>query len=80
MLCAGASDDIWIVDVVEPSLEIIKSFLDKNNMEEARSDCEVMKSAHRDLWTQYICKVSDASSILVPSPLVFFSFFVTAKL
>ncbi|CAA2966164.1 tRNA dimethylallyltransferase 2 isoform X1 [Olea europaea subsp. europaea] len=76
----SASDDIWIVDVVEPSLEIIKSFLDKNNMEEARSDCEVMKSAHRDLWTQYICKVSDASSILVPSPLVFFSFFVTAKL
>ncbi|XP_022872281.1 tRNA dimethylallyltransferase 2 isoform X2 [Olea europaea var. sylvestris] len=52
----SASDDIWIVDVVEPSLEIIKSFLDKNNMEEARSDCEVMKSAHRDLWTQYICK------------------------
>lgn len=68
MLCLGALDYLWVIDVVEPSLEIIKSFLDKNNMEEARSDCEVMKLAKMDLCTQYICQVSDASSTLSLSP------------
>ncbi|KAL2536153.1 tRNA dimethylallyltransferase 2 [Forsythia ovata] len=52
----SASDDLWVVDVVEPSLKIIKSFLEKNNMEEARSDCDEMKLAQRELWTQYTCQ------------------------
>ncbi|CAA2957156.1 tRNA dimethylallyltransferase 2 isoform X2 [Olea europaea subsp. europaea] len=52
----SALDYLWVIDVVEPSLEIIKSFLDMNNMEEARSDCEVMKLAKMDLCTQYTCQ------------------------
>ncbi|KAL1557658.1 tRNA dimethylallyltransferase [Salvia divinorum] len=53
----GDSDNSWSVNVVEPSVNIIKSFLDTPASAEAtKRDVEDTKLAERDLWTQYICE------------------------
>ncbi|XP_057805202.1 tRNA dimethylallyltransferase 2 isoform X1 [Salvia miltiorrhiza] len=53
----GASDNSWSVKVVEPSVNIIKSFLDTTARTEAtKIDVEDTKLADRDLWTRYICE------------------------
>ena len=48
--------------MVEPSVKIIRSFLrdDASSIPdlEGRNGAEGLKSINRDLWTQYICKVS----------------------
>ncbi|KAI3450681.1 hypothetical protein Pfo_007346 [Paulownia fortunei] len=55
MLCD--SDNLWAVNVVEPSVNIIKSFLDKTaSSEGAKRGCEEIKLAQRDLWTRYVCQ------------------------
>lgn len=58
-ISTGASDNLWAVNVVEPSVNIIKSLLDKPASPEANNrGCEEIKLAERDLWTQYVCQVS----------------------
>ena len=53
----GASDNSWSVNVVEPSVNIVKSFLDTPASAKAtKRDVEDTKLAERDLWTQYICE------------------------
>lgn len=55
------SDEIWTAQVVDPSVKIIKSFLhDKAcSDEEPCNSSEEIKLIRRDLWTQYVCEVSD---------------------
>ncbi|KAL0436326.1 UNVERIFIED_CONTAM: tRNA dimethylallyltransferase 2 [Sesamum radiatum] len=51
------SDNIWAVEVVEPSVNLIKSFLNETASPEAtKRGCEDTKLAQRDLWTQYVCQ------------------------
>ncbi|KAG6414786.1 hypothetical protein SASPL_122160 [Salvia splendens] len=53
----GASDNSWSVNVVEPSVNIVKSFLDTLATAEATErDVQETKLSDRDLWTQYICE------------------------
>lgn len=53
------SDETWTAQVVEPSVQIIKSFLDdKGCSDEPCNGSEEMKLIQRDLWTQYVCEVS----------------------
>ncbi|KAM7528068.1 hypothetical protein LguiB_031478 [Lonicera macranthoides] len=55
----GTSDDSWTVNVVEPAVSIIKSYLNEMSLvpeSEARNGSEELKLAQRDLWTQYVCK------------------------
>ncbi|KAL3850328.1 hypothetical protein ACJIZ3_012210 [Penstemon smallii] len=55
-----ASEKLWNANVVEPSVKIIKSFLDKQNAnsEEGRKSCdeEIKLEPQRDFWTLYICQ------------------------
>ncbi|CAK9153843.1 unnamed protein product [Ilex paraguariensis] len=57
---AGTSNDLWAAHVVEPSVRIIKSFLDKDASAAldsvARKGTQALKLIQRDLWTQYVCK------------------------
>lgn len=54
---AGASNDSWSVNVVEPSVKVIKSFLDRTTSTEAtKIGVEETKLAERDLWTRYVCE------------------------
>lgn len=62
----GNSNASWAADVVEPSVKIIRAFLrddDTSSVPESESRIggEGPKSIERDLWTQYICKVSGSS-------------------
>lgn len=51
------SDEIWAAQVVEPSVKVIKSFLDdKSCSDEPCNGSEEMKLIRRDLWTQYVCE------------------------
>lgn len=54
------SDESWTVNVVGPSIQIIKSYFDKNTHLvpdfKARNDTTGSKLIDRDLWTQHICK------------------------
>lgn len=56
----GSSGDIWTPQVVEPSVEIIKSFLNKDlgamPDSDAGNDIDGLKLIQRDLWTQYTCQ------------------------
>ncbi|KAK4381310.1 tRNA dimethylallyltransferase 2 [Sesamum angolense] len=53
----GDSDNIWAVEVAEPSVNIIKSFLNETASSEAtKRGCEDTKLAQRDLWTRYVCQ------------------------
>ena len=58
----GNSNASWAADVVEPSVKIIRSFLrdDASSIPdlEGINGAGEPKSTNRDLWTQYICKVS----------------------
>lgn len=52
-----ASDDIWTVNVVEPSVNVVKSFLDRSgNTEGTKTGSEDTKLAERELWTRYVCE------------------------
>ncbi|PIN25400.1 tRNA delta(2)-isopentenylpyrophosphate transferase [Handroanthus impetiginosus] len=52
-----SSVNLWTVNVVEPSVNIIKSFLEKTpSSESTKRGCEDLKLAQRDLWTQYVCQ------------------------
>lgn len=53
----GASDDLWAVDVVEPAANIIKAFLDASAS--AGMTKRDSKVSQRDLWTRYVCQVSN---------------------
>ncbi|KAJ9558921.1 hypothetical protein OSB04_013535 [Centaurea solstitialis] len=54
------SEESWTVNVVEPSIQIIKSYFDKNTHLlpdfKAQNDTKGSKLIDRDLWTQHICK------------------------
>ncbi|KAH6773073.1 tRNAisopentenyltransferase 2 [Perilla frutescens var. hirtella] len=52
-----ASDNSWTVNVVEPSVNIIKSFLDRTaSTGTTKTGDEEMKLAQRDLWSRYVCE------------------------
>ncbi|KAL3530419.1 hypothetical protein ACH5RR_009741 [Cinchona calisaya] len=51
------SNDLWAAQVVEPSVEVINSFLHDNACPEKPRNCsEEIKLIQRDLWTQYVCE------------------------
>ncbi|KAG8387527.1 hypothetical protein BUALT_Bualt02G0030300 [Buddleja alternifolia] len=51
------SYDLWAVNVVEQSVNIINSFLNKTaSSEGAERGNEEIKMARRDIWTQYVCE------------------------
>ncbi|KAL6537936.1 hypothetical protein OROHE_012223 [Orobanche hederae] len=50
------SDHLWAVNVVEPSANIIKSFLDNDANFKATTSSKENKFAQRDLWTRYVCQ------------------------
>ncbi|KAK6163511.1 hypothetical protein DH2020_000375 [Rehmannia glutinosa] len=53
----GALDNLWVVNVVEPSVNIIKSFLDTTTIsEETKRGSEEIKLVQKDLWTRYVCQ------------------------
>ena len=57
----GKSDECWAMQVVGPAVKIITSFLNEDDRTECALDGEnktIMDAVQRDLWTQYICKVS----------------------
>ncbi|KAL3618475.1 hypothetical protein CASFOL_037557 [Castilleja foliolosa] len=55
ILCA--SENLWDVNVVEPSVNIIKSFIDKSAKPDAtKKGSESVKLSQRDLWTRYVCQ------------------------
>ncbi|GAB4854400.1 hypothetical protein Ancab_022986 [Ancistrocladus abbreviatus] len=59
----GQSNDTWFTQVVEPSAQVIRSFLDGNAMSVAPDPDDTVstfepKVNQRDLWTQYVCKAS----------------------
>lgn len=50
-------DDTWAVEVVKPSVGIIKSFLTgESSTENGSSASEEMKSMRKDLWTRHVCE------------------------
>ncbi|XP_011088853.1 tRNA dimethylallyltransferase 2 isoform X2 [Sesamum indicum] len=50
-------NNIWALEVVEPSVNVIKSFLNESASSEAtKRGCEDTKLAQRDLWTRYVCQ------------------------
>ncbi|XVF19763.1 hypothetical protein REPUB_Repub11eG0138800 [Reevesia pubescens] len=56
----GKSDKCWAMQMVGPAVKIIRSFLNEDR-KECTLDGEnitIMNTIQRDLWTQYICKVS----------------------
>ncbi|GAB4858575.1 hypothetical protein Ancab_010049 [Ancistrocladus abbreviatus] len=64
---SGQSNDTWFAQVVEPSAQVIRSFLDGNVMSVAPDPDDTVstfepKVNQRDLWTQYVCKVGAAST------------------
>ncbi|XP_010313190.1 adenylate isopentenyltransferase isoform X1 [Solanum lycopersicum] len=53
----SGSDDIWTVEVVKPSVGIIKSFLTGESSTEIGSNAsEETKMIQKDLWTQHVCE------------------------
>lgn len=58
----GKSDDIWAEQVVEPAVEIVRSFLSQEASlvpgKEAPNSTGT-RILERELWTQYVCKVSN---------------------
>ncbi|XP_059314819.1 tRNA dimethylallyltransferase 2 [Lycium ferocissimum] len=53
----SGADDIWAVEVVKPSVGIIKSFLTgESSTENGGNASEEMKLKQKDLWTQYVCE------------------------
>lgn len=54
------TEESWIANVVEPSIQIIKSFFDNNiNLVpnfDATNGIKKLKLTERDLWTQHVCK------------------------
>ncbi|KAL2239346.1 UNVERIFIED_CONTAM: tRNA dimethylallyltransferase 2 [Sesamum indicum] len=53
----GDPNNIWALEVVEPSVNVIKSFLNESASSEAtKRGCEDTKLAQRDLWTRYVCQ------------------------
>lgn len=57
----GFSDTLWSEYVVEPSVKIIRSYLNKDKSflydSEAKNGDVGSKLNERDLWTQHVCKV-----------------------
>nr|XP_043610080.1 tRNA dimethylallyltransferase 2 [Erigeron canadensis] len=54
------SEESWTAKVVEPSIQIIKSYFDKDTSSvpdfNATTGTKGLKLMERDLWTQHICK------------------------
>ncbi|KAI3511883.1 hypothetical protein L1887_19043 [Cichorium endivia] len=54
------TEESWTANVVEPSIQIIKSFFDNNiNLVpnfDATNGIKKLKLTERDLWTQHVCK------------------------
>lgn len=65
----GKSDDIWSKQVVEPAVKIIRSFLshDANSVSDDVPSDTGTKILARDLWTQYVCEVSNTLSFFLLS-------------
>ncbi|XP_071690409.1 tRNA dimethylallyltransferase 2 [Rutidosis leptorrhynchoides] len=57
---SGFSDELWTAKVVEPSIQIIKSFFDKdiNSVSDSNptNGTKSLTLIERDLWTQHVCK------------------------
>lgn len=54
----SGADDVWAVEVVKPSVGIIKSFLTGESSTENGSNASEVrtKPMQKDLWTQHICE------------------------
>lgn len=53
----SGADDIWAVEVVKPSVGIIKSFLTgESSTENGSNASEETKIIQKDLWTQHVCE------------------------
>ncbi|XP_055835792.1 tRNA dimethylallyltransferase 2 [Solanum dulcamara] len=53
----SGADDIWTVEVVKPSVGIIKSFLTgESSTENGSNASEETKMIQKDLWTQHVCE------------------------
>lgn len=70
----GKSDDIWEEQIVEPAMKIIRSFLSQEASSVPGKEVPNRtgtKILERELWTQYVCKVSNAyiSIETLPVPL-----------
>ncbi|GER39735.1 tRNA dimethylallyltransferase 2 [Striga asiatica] len=50
------SDNLWAADVLEPSANIIKSFLDKDVKFNITKPNSREVKVKRDLWTRYVCQ------------------------
>lgn len=64
---AGNSYEIWAEKVVQPATEIVRSFLSQGACPATiRGEVNDIgaKIVERDLWTQYICKVSNACRLM----------------
>ncbi|KAL6511020.1 hypothetical protein OROGR_022144 [Orobanche gracilis] len=55
--CDSESDHLWAVNVVEPSSNIIHSFLDNDTNFKVTTSSKENRFAQRDLWTRYVCQV-----------------------
>ncbi|KAL9171401.1 hypothetical protein ABFS82_04G206300 [Erythranthe guttata] len=55
----SASETSWGVNVVEPSVNIIRTFLDKASNSETSNGYEEIKVAQKDLWTLHVCEACD---------------------
>ncbi|KAL6511004.1 hypothetical protein OROGR_022128 [Orobanche gracilis] len=49
-------DHLWAVNVVEPSSNIIHSFLDNDTNFKVTTSSKENRFAQRDLWTRYVCQ------------------------
>lgn len=53
----SGADDIWAVEVVKPSVGIIKSFLiGESSTENGSNASEEKMLMQKDLWTRYVCE------------------------
>ncbi|XP_009598002.1 tRNA dimethylallyltransferase 2 isoform X1 [Nicotiana tabacum] len=53
----SGSDGVWVVEVVEPSARIIKSFLTGEcSTENGSNASEEMRLMQKDLWTRHVCE------------------------
>lgn len=62
----GFSESSWFMNVVDPSVKIISSYLNKDKSllpySALSNGTERSKVIQRDLWMQHICKVNNACS------------------
>lgn len=53
----GKVEDSWTAQVVEPAVQIIRSFLKDGSGTETINPHSSGQTIKKDVWTQYICQV-----------------------